>query len=49
MLTIMHQVFAEVKYDITIVENTKGPTLLETTDADAESTVTYSLSGADAA
>ena len=42
-------VFAEVNYDITIVENTKGPTLLETTDADAGSTVTYSLSGADAA
>ena len=42
-------VFADVNYDITIVENTKGPTLLETTDADADSTVTYSLSGADAA
>ena len=42
-------VFADVNYDITIVENTKGPTLLETTDADAGSTVTYSLSGADAA
>ena len=40
-------VFAEVNYDITIVENTKGPTLLETTDADTGSTVTYSLSGAD--
>ena len=41
-------VFADVNYDITIVENTKGPTLLETTDADTGSTVTYSLSGADA-
>ena len=41
-------VFADVNYDISIVENTKGPTLLETTDADADSTVTYSLSGADA-
>ena len=40
-------VFADVNYDITIVENTKGPTLLETTDADTGSTVTYSLSGAD--
>ena len=34
---------------VSIVENTKGPTLLETTDADAGSTVAYSLSGADAA
>jgi len=33
---------------ISIVENTKGPTLLETTDADTNSTVSYSLSGADA-
>ena len=47
--TIIAPVFADVNYDITIVENTKGPTLLETTDADADSTVTYSLSGADAA
>ncbi|MDA8982545.1 cadherin domain-containing protein, partial [Gammaproteobacteria bacterium] len=42
-------VFADVNYDISIVENTKGPTLLETTDADAGSTVAYSLSGADVA
>jgi len=34
---------------VSIVENTKGPTLLVTTDADTNPTVTYSLSGADAA
>jgi len=42
-------VFADANYDITIVENTKGPTLLETTDVDTNPEVTYSLSGADAA
>jgi len=30
-------VFADANYDISIVENTKGPTLLETTDADTNS------------
>ena len=35
MLNDNAPVFADVNYDITIVENTKGPTLLETTDADA--------------